>query len=783
MDGKVLMRWIKRVVAGTMFAATAALAAAPAYQPVSDWRAEWIGPAAAVAAKPNTWLCFRKTAALAAVPKSAKTRIAVDSKYWLYVNGELAVREGQLKRGPTPEDTFFDEVDLAPHLKKGENTFAVLVWFWGKHGFSHKSSGRAGLLFQMEAEGQAGVISDAGWKGTVHPAYGETGAPHPNSRLPEHNVRFDAARDIPDWFKPGFDDAGWSTAVSYGKPPCAPWNALWPRPVGQWKDFGLRDYANAAELPREGGGDFIRARLPYNAQVMPWLEVEGPAGQAIDIRTDSYQNTGEKSVRTEYVTRAGVQAFECPNWMSGHVVEYRIPAGVKIRGLKFRETGLRAEFSGRFVCNDEALNTLWKKSARTLYVTMRDTYMDCPERERAQWWGDAVNELGEVFYCMNPEASLLTRKAIHDLCNWQRPNKTVYSPVPAGNWNQELPPQMLASVGQYGFWTYGLYSGDAQAMLDAYPHVKDYLGVWQTGPDGLILHRSGEWDWTDWGDQIDVRLADNMWFCLALEGAANMADLAGKPDEAAAFRARRVALMEVINRVMWNGKAYRTPTYGGQTDDRGNALAVVAGVAGPDKHAAVKQVLAAEYHASPYMEKYVLEALFLMNDPDAAVARMKKRYAGMIKSPWTTLFEHWQMQGGTYNHGWSGGPLTLMSQYVAGIAPLEPGFKRYQIMPQPGPLKEVACAVDSVAGLIDVTCRIGESGRFSMNVTSPPGTEALAGVPRRGAFPTIITVNGVVVWKAGDKPSGRKGGARFVGEDARYVRLSLPEGRWSIETK
>ena len=39
---------------------------------------------------------------------------------------------------------------------------------------------------------------------------------------------------------------------------------------------------------------------------------------------------------------------------------------------------------------------MWEKSQRTLYITMRDTYMDCPDRERAQWWGDEVNESGEA---------------------------------------------------------------------------------------------------------------------------------------------------------------------------------------------------------------------------------------------------------------------------------------------------------------------------------------------------------------------------------------------------
>ncbi|MFQ8805723.1 MAG: hypothetical protein ACLR8Y_12300 [Alistipes indistinctus] len=51
---------------------------------------------------------------------------------------------------------------------------------------------------------------------------------------------------------------------------------------------------------------------------------------------------------------------------------------------------------------------------------MRDNYFDCPERERAQWWGDAVNELGQAFYAFDPQAQKLALKAIYELMNWQR---------------------------------------------------------------------------------------------------------------------------------------------------------------------------------------------------------------------------------------------------------------------------------------------------------------------------------------------------------------------------
>jgi alpha-L-rhamnosidase len=105
-----------------------------------DWKAAWISSAGNTN-KANNWTAFRKIIDLKLVPVTVIARIAVDSKYWLWINGRLVVFEGGLKRGPNPEDTYYDEVDIAPYLKKGKNTIAVLAVYFGKDGFSHKSSG------------------------------------------------------------------------------------------------------------------------------------------------------------------------------------------------------------------------------------------------------------------------------------------------------------------------------------------------------------------------------------------------------------------------------------------------------------------------------------------------------------------------------------------------------------------------------------------------------------------------------------------------------------------
>ena len=119
------------------------------------WQARWISPAdEATTSAPatNLWTCYRRSFSLSEKPSFAPTRIAADSKYWLWVNGRLAVFEGGLKRGPNPRDTYYDELDLAPWLQPGKNQIAVLTWYWGRDGFSHKSSGQPGFLFELRGE-------------------------------------------------------------------------------------------------------------------------------------------------------------------------------------------------------------------------------------------------------------------------------------------------------------------------------------------------------------------------------------------------------------------------------------------------------------------------------------------------------------------------------------------------------------------------------------------------------------------------------------------------------
>ena len=87
---------------------------------------------------------------------------------------------------------------------------AVLVWYFGKDGFSHRNSPTPGLTFDLSVNGKAQTV-DRPWRTLIHPAFYIPSGESPNFRLPESNIGFDAEKNI-DFISPSFDDTKWPEA-------------------------------------------------------------------------------------------------------------------------------------------------------------------------------------------------------------------------------------------------------------------------------------------------------------------------------------------------------------------------------------------------------------------------------------------------------------------------------------------------------------------------------------------------------------------------------------------
>ena len=732
----------------------------PAYSVIStdekaDWKAKWIWDKENQD-KNNVWMCFNKKLILDNVPKKLIADISADSKYWLYINGENVVFEGSVKRGADNNSGYYDSVDIAPYLKKGENSISALVWYWDDEtSYSYNSSGQGGFIFEAKGDGVS-VLSDESWRVKRNPAYIDSALYPPNYRLPEYSIYFDAREDMGDWTSEGYDTSSWENATEYAVGGEGAYGKLYPRGLPFLKDYGLKAYENSAAYEsytvKKLFGEKITVDIPYNAQLTPYLKIIAPAGKKIRITTE---NTLIGAVSSTYITKEGEQEFEALGWFNGEHITYKIPKGVTVVSLMYRETGYDSFFSGNYISDDEFMNSLWQKSLRTLYVTMRDNFMDCPDRERAQWWGDVTSEMIMTMYSMDSNSYLLYQKGVQAMLSHIDETKVLQTVVPISGDYFELPVQQLAGI--VGFLTYYEYTGDKAFIEKVYDASLDYLKLWEIGENNLVVHRSGSWDWPDWGSKADMTAIENAWVYYAFSSVEKMAELLGRDNDIQFIFERKTAIAEGY-RALWTDEGFKSEDVK-KPDDRANALAVLSGLAEKEQMSTILNVLAATENSSPYMEYYVLEALCKMGEYEAARDRIKHRYEGMVTENYSTLWEFWNSWQGTKNHAWSGGPLVIMSKHFAGITPAKAGYESLKIDPQYALSESLSCTVPSVKGLITLNYEKVD-GAYVISLTVPEKMKTDLYVPE-GA---TVNVNSKLVYKNGEYVKGGKSDSVVITE-------------------
>ena len=534
------------------------------------------------------------------------------------------------------------------------------------------------------------------------------------------------------------------------------------------KDYGLKEYVHVSkDLPHaEPKAWKLVCTLPYNCHYQAWIELEATADQ--EICYDSTNPLVRYLTRTEtYRTTDGPQVHEANHWVSGEGAIYTIPAGVNVKAVKYRETGYDTRFAGSFECNDNDYNILWKKAARTAYLCMRDHFYDCPDRERVGFWGDGTPEMNQCFYVFDSKAHRLAR----DLVRRELQPKF-------------YPGQHLEFLGEYGLWFYYLQSGDLDSMRTIYEPTKKFLfETYQFGNPHT---------WFDWGKEVkDTAVTETCFYYICLGTLKKIALITGHEADVAAIDAKRDAIKSTFDSQYWKDGCYRSAQVT-EPDDRANAMAVNAGLAGPEKWEAIyEHVLTKKTYSSCFFDRWVFEALCTMGKQEYALLRMYNRYKTMIPCSFTTLWEHYDRwwasridafdEGSSLNHGWNP-PAILLSQTIAGVSALAPGWSIYQVMPKEAFLTSIKVVVPSVKG--NVTVDLHKTGtEYAIELISPADTTAIVGIPK-GSFSKLdsITVNGTQIWDATAKAGvdGAAKGVTWDSEDAGYVKFKATPGTWKF---
>jgi hypothetical protein len=541
-------------------------------------------------------------------------------------------------------------------------------------------------------------------------------------------------------------------------------------------------------------GQRYTINLGANIHVVPYLKVNAPEGKNIIMTTNTFHSS---SHRIHYITKAGVQEFIGLNWMNGDWLYFDVPEGVEVLALGWRETGYDAEFTGYFDSiiddNDPTIGVftggytwapdqvssdnnfydeIWKKSARTVYVNMRDTFMDCPDRERTHYVGDTTNEMEQTYYALSPGALALGRQAVMSIVDRQNPTTGHMSNRAPARSEQEISSQTLSM--SLALWRHYQFSGDYWIMDYAYPNVYRYLQLWRMVEDegnpyyGLVRarpsseHTGGMTNWYDWGNNTDVTIHTTLWWYASASNIRKMAEELGRPQsEKDWLDARLRSIEEHFDAAFWNEglQAYATdwnntslpasttgnlPPYQWTNrvashdnthivDDRVNGLAVFFGLAPEHRYPAIRDILMgtdskpAYENAGIYSEKYLIESLYLMGYPKDALHRLQKRHMEMTNyHEISTMWEVWNTLHhfpDSVNHGWSATGTVALSRYATGVEPTSGGYETWRVVPQMDGFKRIDTRVPAVIGDIDVTLEKVGGNFLDMRVVSP-GNEA-----------------------------------------------------------
>ncbi|MEN6372580.1 MAG: family 78 glycoside hydrolase catalytic domain [Armatimonadota bacterium] len=151
----------------------------------------------------NAFARFRRTFDYSGGP--AVIRITADSRYVLYINGEY-IGQGPVREWPA--HWRYDEYDIGPYLRQGDNAVAVLVNSFGEGNFQYIPAPK-GLLAEIETS-EGIIVTDSEWLAMPDPSFFSS-VPRIDSQE-GFEEQFDARFDD-GWTKPNYNGQNWPKAA------------------------------------------------------------------------------------------------------------------------------------------------------------------------------------------------------------------------------------------------------------------------------------------------------------------------------------------------------------------------------------------------------------------------------------------------------------------------------------------------------------------------------------------------------------------------------------------
>lgn len=711
----------------------------------------------------NYYLYARKTFDLSARPESATIKSSADSRYKLFINGQY-IGKGPVRSGG--DFTYYDTYDITEYLNKGKNVIAFLVHFFGED-TSYYVTGRPGLICKadivIDGERQT-LVTDDTWK--VRKAEDWTDLGDRMSESLGFQECYDSGNRMDGWNQVKFRESGWENAVAVGMPPDGPWGRLIERRIPQLREekklpeaiIGLHNSPDrskdipVSELPElisntelskltagkiknhealltEDGETQIKTPrgdrgvaiiLDFGCEVFGNVEV-GIAGSGSGIIDLGYSEVLEDDrVRPDrdsvkYVDRITLkkgklhwQGFEPRAFRYMQIEFRRCSKTVDIEYIRVNQTTYPVDLVGSFECDDALLNDIWHAAAYTAHLCMEDTYIDCPWRNRAQWWADARIESRTAYYAFDDTA--LLAQGLRQFADTQDRNGAIAGMFPASD--DKLVPDfalqwIFSLLDYYGF------TDDADFLKDLYPNLRKLMSFFArfANEDGLLESIPG-WPFIDSADieRIGITTALNCLYYQALRVASVVAAVVGNEEDSEAYNDTACRLKLLINKYMFvpTRGLYADRIVDGKLVDefsrQANIFAALFDVADQYQKLTIIRQTTNDNELpeiiTPYFTSYLLELLYSADKHHDALNLMRKKWGELVKQGETTLGEYFGVDGSRC-HGWSSGPARDLIAEIVGIKPVL-GAYRFSVTPHTGGLKWARGSVRTKTGNLTV---------------------------------------------------------------------------------
>jgi alpha-L-rhamnosidase len=508
--------------------------------------------------------------------------------------------------------------------------------------------------------------------------------------------------------------------------------------------------------------------------------LRGTRGQTVTFRHAEVLVEGKlfvKSLRTAkatatYVCVDGEQSYSPRLTYMGF--RYVGVSGIDAEDLDLTALVLHSDLTetGFFSSSSPLLNKLQSAirwGGRSNFV---DIPTDCPQRdEREGWTGDYAVFAATASY--NFDMSRFLRKWLRDLTSEQSPGGGIPMVVPrAGNGFPVMATSCWGDVCVLAPWAEYLARGDLELLRDQYATMTKFLGaaLWWSGLFSVTKRARRIWrfpfhfgDWAAPDGAVRDWLAKGKWigtayFANSCGIVADIAELLGKSDDAARYRALRGEVIDAYRAKFMDGngtlaKEFQTGyvlplhfgmTAGGETEKMADNLVRLIDDAGGH--------LATGFPGTPYI-------LFALSDNgrvDDAFRLLQQTsspsWLYMVESGGTTIWERWDAlrpdgtvntssltaggdddssDGGmvSFNHYAAGAVGDWLYRRVAGIEPIEGGYRSFRVAPlMGGGLTSAQGSVTTPYGRAASEWSI-TNGLFTLAVDVPVSTSCIIVLP------------------------------------------------------